>query len=87
MSPILVISIIIGLVIFLLLTGYPLKLTRLLMRSFVKFGIGILILFFINVFGGMIGLHIPINIFTVIVTGFLGVFGATSIAAIHIFIL
>lgn len=87
MSPLLVITTIIGLIIILLLTGYPLKLSRIFMRSFVRLGIGVLILFFINVFGGTIGLHIPINIFTVVVAGFLGVLGAISITAIHLFIL
>lgn len=87
MSPLLVTSIIIVLIVFLLIAGYPMKLTRLILRSFIRLGIGVLILFFINVFGGTIGLHIPINIFTVIVTGFLGALGAISIAAIHLFIL
>jgi len=87
MSPLLVIITIIGLIIILLFTGYPIKLSRLLMRSFVRLGIGVLILFFINVFGGTIGLHIPINFFTVVVTGFLGILGAISITAIHLFIL
>lgn len=87
MNPFLVISVIIGLIILLLFTGYPIKLSRMLMRSFVKLGIGVLILFFINVFGGTIGLHIPINFFTVIITGFLGILGAISITAIHLFIL
>lgn len=87
MSPLLVTLLIIGLIIVLLIVGSPMRLTRLMMQSFVRLGIGVLILFFINVFGGMFGLHIPINIFTVLVTGFLGVLGAVSIAAIHLFIL
>jgi len=76
-----------SLITLLLLTGYPLRLTRFLMHSLVKLGIGVLILFFINVFGGTIGLHLPINFFTVIITGFLGIYGAISIAMIHLFLL
>jgi len=87
LSPIAVIMIIMSLIILLLLTGYPIKLTRFLVHSSVKLGIGVLILFFINVFGGTIGLHLPINFFTVIITGFLGIYGAISIAMIHLFIL
>jgi len=39
------------------------------------------------VFGGAIGLHIPINLFTTVVSGFLGVFGLASLAAIQLFII
>ena len=56
-------------------------------QATVKLGIGILFLFFFNVFGGMIGLHIPINLFTAVVSGFLGIFGLASLTAIHLFIL
>ncbi len=56
-------------------------------QATVKLGIGILILFFFNVFGGMLGLHIPINLFTAVVSGFLGLFGLASLTAIHLFIL
>lgn len=60
---------------------------RMLGKGTVKIVIGVLFLFFFNVFGGLIGLHIPINIFTVIVSSFLGLFGIVSLAAIHIFVL
>lgn len=76
-----------SLIVILLVVGYPLKLMRYMTHIIVRTGIGILILFFLNVFGNTIGLHIPINLFTVIVTSLLGVFGASSLAIIHIFIL
>lgn len=87
MSSTLVISIMIALIILLLFIGAPVKPTRLIAHSTVKLGIGLLLLFFFNVFGGAIGLHIPINIFTVFVSGFLGLFGIASLAAVHIFVI
>lgn len=87
MSSTIVIIVMISLIILLLLIGAPVKPARFLAQTTVKVGIGILLLFFINVFGGTIGLHIPINFFTVIISTFLGVFGIASLAAIQIFIL
>lgn len=81
-----IISIMVGIVILLLIIGAPIKPMRFLAHSTVKIGIGILFLFFFNVFGGSIGLHIPMNLFTVIVSGFLGLFGVASLAAIQIFL-
>ncbi|MFU0791233.1 pro-sigmaK processing inhibitor BofA family protein [Virgibacillus proomii] len=87
MSSTLVISIMVGLIILLLLVGTPIKFMRIIGQTTVKLGIGILFLFFINVFGGAIGLHIPINLFTAVIAGFLGIFGLASLSAIHLFIL
>ncbi|SFB31369.1 inhibitor of the pro-sigma K processing machinery [Lentibacillus halodurans] len=87
MSSTLVISIMVALIVILLFVGAPVKPMRFIANSSVKLGIGILFLFFFNVFGGAIGLHIPINLFTVIVSGFLGLFGLASLAAIHLFII
>jgi len=81
------ISIVIGLIIILLFVGAPAKPMKFIGQATVKLGIGILFLFFFNVFGGIIGLHIPINLFTVIVSGFLGLFGLASLAAIQMFII
>ena len=86
MNSLFVIGAIVACIILLLLVGAPLKSTRFLGQGVVKLGIGILFLFFFNVFGGSLGLHIPINAFTVIVSGFLGVFGIASLTAIQLFI-
>ncbi len=75
------------LIIILLIVGAPVKPMRFIAQSTVKLGIGVLFLFFLNVFGGAIGLHIPINVFTVIISGFLGLFGVASLAAIHLLII
>lgn len=77
----------IGLIILLLFIGAPVKPMRFIAHTTVKLGIGVLFLFFFNVFGGSLGLHIPINLFTVIISGFLGIFGVSSLAAIQIFLL
>lgn len=86
MNTTLIISAIVLLIIVLLLVGAPIKPMQFLTRSTVKLGIGILLLFFVNVFGGAIGLHIPINVFTVVVSGFLGLFGVASLSAIQLFL-
>ena len=87
MSSTLVISIMVGLIILLLFVGAPVKPMRFIANSTVKLGIGVLFLFFLNVFGGAIGLHVPINLFTVFISGFLGLFGVASLASIHLFII
>lgn len=81
-----IIIILLILIIFILI-GTPMKPMRLIGQTAVKLAIGVLFLFFFNVFGGYVGLHIPINIFTVFVSSFLGLFGIISLAAVHIFIL
>ncbi|MFA1819574.1 pro-sigmaK processing inhibitor BofA family protein [Virgibacillus oceani] len=87
MSSTVVITIMVALIILLLIVGAPVKPMRFIGHTTIKLGIGILFLFFVNVFGGAIGLHIPINLFTVVVSGFLGLFGVGSLAAIHLFII
>ena len=87
MEPTVVISIMVVVIVLLLFVGASFKPMRFLVNGTVKLGIGILFLFFFNVIGGTFGLHIPINIFTAIVSGFLGLFGVASLAAIHLIIL
>lgn len=83
----LVIAIIVLLIVVLLFVGAPVKPMRLIAQTTVKLGIGILLLFFVNVFGGAIGLHVPINVFTVVISGFLGLFGVASLSAIQFFLI
>jgi len=87
MNSAIVIGIMVALIVVLLLIGAPVKPMRLIGQATVKVGIGVLFLFFFNVFAGAIGLHIPINLFTVIISGFLGLFGVASLAAIQLFII
>lgn len=87
MSSTLVISILVGLIVLVLFIGAPVKPMRIVGQGVVKLAIGVLFLFFLNVFGGAIGLHIPINLFTTAIAGFLGIFGMASLTAIHIFLI
>ena len=77
----------ISLLVLLLTIGAPIKSMNVIGHIVVRVVIGVLFLFFFNVFAASFGLHIPINVFTVLVSSILGIFGVTSLAAIHIFIL
>lgn len=70
-----------------LIVRLPQKVSRVLGTSVVRLTVGLLLLFLFNVFGGYIGLHVPINLFTLGVTTVLGLFGMMSLVAIHLFIL
>lgn len=87
MSSTVIISILVGLIVLVLFVGAPIKPMRFVGQGVVKLAIGVLFLFFLNVFGGAIGFHVPINLFTTAIAGFLGVFGLASLAAIQIFLL
>jgi inhibitor of the pro-sigma K processing machinery len=87
MEPTVIISIMVAVIVVLLFVGTSFKPMRFLVNGTVKLGIGILFLFFFNIIGGTFGLHIPINVFTAVVSGFLGLFGVASLAAIHLIIL
>lgn len=75
----------ISLIILIFLIGAPMRLMKFIGNYGVKLLIGILLLFFFNVFGGAIGMHIPINLFTVLVSGLLGFFGVISLAVLMFF--
>jgi len=85
MSSSLIIAAMVLLIVILLLAGAPIKPVRFVGQAAVKLGIGAMLLFFFNVFGASLGLYVPINLFTTVVTGFLGVFGLASIAAVNFF--
>lgn len=87
MSSTIIISILVGLIVLVLFVGAPIKPMRFVGQGVVKLAIGVLFLFFLNVFGGAIGLHVPINLFTTAIAGFLGFFGLASLAAIQIFLI
>lgn len=78
---------VISLVVIVLMIRTPRNATKILGYTAIRLTIGVLFLFFFNVFGGSIGLHIPINLFTVFVSSILGIFGITSLAAIQFFLL
>ncbi|WP_269758133.1 pro-sigmaK processing inhibitor BofA family protein [Thalassobacillus sp. C254] len=49
--------------------------------------IGALALFFLNVFGSAVGYHIPLNLFTVSISGLLGIPGVALLVVVDLLIL
>ncbi|MEH6992892.1 pro-sigmaK processing inhibitor BofA family protein [Neobacillus drentensis] len=87
MEPIIIISILGGLVLILLFSGAPFKPARFIGQAVVKLLIGALLLFFLNTAGNSFGIHVPINFATSAVSGFLGIPGLVALAAIQKFII
>ena len=87
MEPIVVISILGGLILLLLFSGAPFKPARFVGQTAIKFIIGALFLFFLNVAGNRYGIHIPINFATSAVSGFLGIPGLVALVAIQHWVL
>lgn len=87
MDPIVVISVLGGLILLLLIIGAPTKPLRLIGQSAVKILIGALFLFFLNAFGTKFGIYVPINIATATVSGLLGIPGVFALIAIQTWII
>lgn len=87
MNPVIVISVVSGLIILLLLVGTPFKPFRLVGQGMIKIVIGALFLFFLNALGNKYGIHVPINLTTSTVSGLLGIPGVVALVAIQKYIL
>jgi inhibitor of the pro-sigma K processing machinery len=87
LDPIIIISVVVGLIVFLLLFGTALKPVRFAGRLAVKLLVGGLLLFFLNILGTNFGLHVPINAITTVVAGLLGIPGIAALAVIKTFLL
>lgn len=87
MDPIVVISILGGLIILLLILGAPTKPLRFLGQGAVKILIGAIFLYFLNAFGTSLGIYVPINIATAAVSGLLGIPGVVALVAIQTWII
>ncbi|SFB26665.1 MULTISPECIES: pro-sigmaK processing inhibitor BofA family protein [unclassified Bacillus (in: firmicutes)] len=87
MEPIVVISVLGGLIIILLFAGAPIKPLRFIGQGVVKLLIGALFLFFLNAFGSQFGIHVPINFATSAVSGFLGLPGLAALVAIQTWVI
>lgn len=83
MEPILVISILGGLILLLLFSGAPIKPLRFIGQAAIKMLIGALFLFFLNLALNRYNIHIPINLATSAVSGFLGIPGLFALVAIQ----
>ena len=87
MEPVIVITILGGLILLLLFIGAPIKPLRFLGQGVIKLLIGALFLFFLNVFGNQLGIHVPINFVTAAVSGFLGIPGLFALVAVQTWII
>jgi inhibitor of the pro-sigma K processing machinery len=83
LEPIVVISVLGGLILLLLFSGSPIKPVKFVGQAAIKLLIGALFLFFLNVAGNSFGIHVPINFATSAVSGFLGIPGLFALVAIQ----
>jgi inhibitor of the pro-sigma K processing machinery len=87
LEPIIIISVVGGLILILLFSGAPIKPIRFAGQAVIKLLIGALFLFFLNAAGNRYGIHVPINFGTSAISGFLGIPGLFALVAIQKFIL
>ncbi|MFZ3591687.1 pro-sigmaK processing inhibitor BofA family protein [Bacillus sp. DJP31] len=87
MEPTIVLSILGGIIILLLLVGAPIRPMRWIGQGLIKIIIGALLLFFLNALGTTFNLHVPINLVTSTVSGFLGIPGLLALVVIQKYIL
>lgn len=87
MEPKVVIILFLSVIVILLFIGTPLKPIRLVGYGTVKLIIGALLLFVLNAIGNSFNIHIPINLLTSSVSGFLGVPGVVALIIIQKYIM
>ncbi|MCT8136346.1 pro-sigmaK processing inhibitor BofA family protein [Anaerobacillus sp. CMMVII] len=87
MDPIIVVTLLGGVIFLLLVLGAPMKPLRFIGQGMIKLIIGALFLFFLNAFGTVFDYHLPINLVTASVSGFLGIPGLIVLVAIDLYIL
>ncbi|MBA2876922.1 pro-sigmaK processing inhibitor BofA family protein [Thermaerobacillus caldiproteolyticus] len=87
MEPKIVIICLLAFIIILLFVGAPLKPLQFIGYGAVKLVIGALLLFVFNAIGSSFSLHIPINLSTSLVSGFLGIPGVAALAVIEKYVL
>jgi len=87
LEPVIIIAVLGGLIILLLFTGAPFKPARFIGQTAIKIVIGALLLFFLNAVGNRYGIHVPINLITSVISGFLGIPGVLALAAIDHWVL
>lgn len=77
---------VIGLFVIIVLFGKTSAFLRLIGHVFVKIAIGAILLFLLNVIGSNFDIHVPINLVTATVSGFLGIPGVLALTIIDIWI-
>ncbi|MFD1738817.1 pro-sigmaK processing inhibitor BofA family protein [Bacillus salitolerans] len=85
-EPTIILSILGGVIVLLLLVGAPIRPIRWIGQGLIKVMIGALLLFFLNAFGTMINIHVPINLMTSSISGFLGIPGVLALVIIQTYI-
>ena len=86
MEPVVVISILAVLVLLILVIGTPIKALKYVGQGCIKLLIGALLLFFLNTIGSQFGIHLPINLATSAVSGFLGIPGVAALVVIEMWV-
>ena len=86
MEPVLVISILGGLILLTLLVGTPIKAVKFVGQGCIKLLVGALLLFFLNTVGAQFDIHLPINLATSSVSGFLGIPGIAALVVIDLWV-
>jgi inhibitor of the pro-sigma K processing machinery len=86
-DPIIVFSVLGGLILVLLFVGAPIRPLRWIGQLCIKIVVGALLLFFVNAFGTSFDLHIPINLITSSVSGILGIPGLAALIIIKTMII
>ena len=81
------VAVIAGLILLLLIIGAPLKPIRFVGQGIIKLIIGAVFLFFLNILGNQVGIHVPINLVTSAVAGLLGIPGVAALAAIDYWVI
>lgn len=84
MEPTVVLSLLGVLIFLLLIIGAPMKPLKWLGQGAVRLFIGALFLFLLNAFGTIVSYHLPINLFTAAVAGFLGIPGLITLVVTDI---
>ncbi|MED4980757.1 pro-sigmaK processing inhibitor BofA family protein [Geobacillus stearothermophilus] len=87
MEPKVVITVLSALIAVLLVVSARLKALRFIGHAAIRLIVGALALFAINAIGGQFSIHIPINLITSLVCGFLGLPGAAALIVIDQYIL
>ena len=82
LDPIVIFSILGGLILILLFVGAPLRPLRWIGQLCIKIIVGALLLFIVNAFGTSWDLHIPINFITSSISGILGIPGLVALVII-----
>ncbi|SEO39372.1 inhibitor of the pro-sigma K processing machinery [Amphibacillus marinus] len=75
-----------GIVIFIVALFSPATI-KWLSKLVIKVVIGAILLFFLNLVSGTIGLHIPINLFTSTLVGILGLPGILALSSLQLYVL